>query len=308
MSVRLGISRAAVWKHVKALERRGYEIESVSGLGYRLSAIPDILDSNTIGLGLKTQRFGRNLETYETIDSTNSRAKILALDGAQEGTIVIADAQSAGRGRMDRVWISPSNKGLWMSIILKPPISPERAPELTVLAAIATVRALEDYTGLNTAIKWPNDIVINGRKLCGMLAEIQAEPEIIRSVVMGIGINVNIQRNDFPPELQDIATSVLIESDKIFSRRELLFILLENLESIYYEYLKSDGLAPFIEYYKSRSATLGRNVNVIERESSFEGYALDIDKSGALMVRKNDGSIKKILSADVSVRGEKGYV
>jgi BirA family biotin operon repressor/biotin-[acetyl-CoA-carboxylase] ligase len=308
MSGKLGISRAAVWKHIKALERQGYEIESISGSGYRLSDIPDILDYNTIGFSLKTQRFGHCIEIYETIDSTNSRAKRLALDGAQEGTIVIADTQSAGRGRMDRKWISPAKKGLWMSIILRPPISPERAPELTVLAALATVRALEDYAELKADIKWPNDIVVNGRKICGILAEIQAEPDCVHSVVMGIGINVNMQRDDFPAQLQDFATSALIEKGKALSRRGLLLILLENLESVYYEYLKSDGLEPFLGYYKSRSATLCRNVNVIERESSFEGYAIDIDKDGALMVRKSDGSIRKVLSADVSVRGEKGYV
>lgn len=308
MSGRLGISRAAVWKHIKALESECYEIESVSGLGYKLSAIPDILDSKTIFYGLKTQIFGHRLEIYETIDSTNSRAKILALGGAQEGTIVIADTQTAGRGRMDRIWISPAKKGLWLSIILKPPISPERAPELTVLAAIAAAKAFEDFAGLNATIKWPNDIVINGKKLCGILAEIQAEPDVVRSVVMGIGINVNMQKDDFPAELQDSATSILIEQGKVMSRRELLLVLLQNLESVYYEYLKNDGLDNLLEYYKSRSATLGKKVEVIERKSSFEGYALDIDKDGALLVRTGDGSLRKILSADVSVRGEKGYV
>lgn len=308
MSNRLGISRAAVWKHIKSLEKEGYEIQSISGTGYRLSGIPDKLDSKTIVYSLKTQKFGHNAEIYDSIDSTNSRAKILALNGAQEGTIVIAEAQTAGRGRMERVWVSPAKKGLWLSIILKPPISPERAPELTVLAAIATAKALEDFARLRAAIKWPNDIVINSRKLCGILAEIQAEPDCVHSVVMGIGINVNMQRDDFPVHLQDFATSALIETGKVLSRRELLLVLLENLESVYYEYIKSNGLEPFLGFYKSRSATLSRNVNVIERGSSFEGYALDIDKDGALLVRKSDGSIRKVLSADVSVRGEFGYV
>ena len=308
MSGKLGISRAAVWKHIKILESEGYEIDSISGLGYKLNSIPDILDSKTIRHGLKTQSFGHSLEIYETIDSTNSRAKKLALDGAPEGTIVVADTQSAGRGRMDRTWISPAKKGLWLSIILTPPIKPQRAPELTVLAAIATVRALEDFIGLSASIKWPNDIVINGKKLCGILAEIQAEPDVINSVVMGIGINVNMQREDFPDELKDLATSLFIEKDKVFSRRELLSVLLENLEKIYYEYLKSDDLGPFLDFYKSCSVTLGRNVKVAERASSFECFAFDIHKDGALLVRLNDGSTRKILSADVSVRGESGYV
>jgi len=308
MSGRLGISRAAVWKHIKTLEGEGYEIESTSGTGYRLSVIPDILDLKTILYDLKTKRFGHCLEIFKTIDSTNSRAKRLALDAAPEGTIVIADTQSSGRGRMDRIWVSPAKKGLWLSIILKPSIKPERAPELTVLAAIATVKALENFAGLSASIKWPNDIVIDGRKLCGILAEIQAEPDVIRSVVMGIGINVNMNREDFPAELQDLATSPPIEEGKVASRRQLLLIFLENIEAIYDEYLKSDGLDFFLEYYKSRSATLGKNVKVIERTSSFEGYALDIDKDGALLVRLGDGSIRKVLSADVSVRGESGYV
>jgi len=308
MSSELGISRAAVWKHIKILEGEGYEIESTSGIGYRMVVIPDVLDSKTILYGLKTLRFGHQLEIYGTIDSTNSRAKRLALDEASEGTVVIADTQSAGRGRLDRIWVSPAKKGLWLSVILRPSIKPERAPELTVLAAIATVRALENFAGLNASIKWPNDVVINGKKLCGILAESQAEPDVIRSIVMGIGINVNMQRDDFPDELKDLATSLFIEKDKVFSRRELLLILLENFEAIYDEYLKNNDLSPFLEFYKSRSVTLGRNVKVIARTSSFEGFALDIDKDGALLVRECDGSIRKILSADVSVRGESGYV
>lgn len=308
ISDKLGISRAAVWKHIKILEGEGYEIEGISGSGYRLTTIPDVLDSKAISYGLKTQIIGRCLEIHQTIDSTNTRAKLLALNEAQEGTVVMADTQTAGRGRMDRLWVSPAKKGLWFSIILKPTIPPERAPELTTMAAIAIARTLEEYAGLHTLIKWPNDIVINSRKVCGILAEIQAEPGVIHSVVIGIGINVNMQTADFPVELQDLATSLRIEKGTSFSRRTLFNALLYNMESVYFEYLKSDGLGPFIGFLKSRSATLGRKVKVIERKATFEGDAFDIDKDGSLLVKTNGGMIRKILSADVSIRGESGYV
>ena len=308
MSNILGISRAAVWKHMKVLEREGYEIESIPGTGYRLSVIPDIMDSKIISYGLKTKRFGNCIEIYQTIDSTNSRAKKLALEGAQEGTVVIAETQIAGRGRMDRKWVSPAKKGLWCSIILKPHIAPEKAPQLTVLAAIAIVKALEEFVGLKADIKWPNDILINGKKLCGILAEIQAEPDKIHSVVLGIGINVNMQKDDFPDELKGSATSILIEKGIAISRNNLLLILLENLEVIYDEYIKSNSLFPFLAFYKSHSISIGENVTVIERNSTFEGYAQNIDEDGALLVKTADGNIKKIFSADVSLRRGNTYV
>jgi len=308
MSNTLGISRAAVWKHMKVLEREGYEIESIPGTGYRLSAIPDILDSKTIFYGLKTKRFGNCHEIYQTIDSTNTRAKKLALEGAEEGTVVIADTQIAGRGRMDRIWVSPAKKGLWLSIILRPFIAPEKAPHLTVLAAIAIVKALEEIVGLKADIKWPNDILINGKKLCGILAEIQADPDKIHSVVMGIGINVNMQNDDFPDELKDSATSILIEKGIAISRKNLLLILLENLEVVYDEYLKNNSLSPFLAFYKSHSISIGKNVTVIERNSTFEGYAQNIDEDGALLVKTADGNIRKIFSADVSLRRGNTYV
>lgn len=304
----LGITRSAVWKHIKSLQQDGFEIESRPGLGYRLLALPEELDLISLNEIMKTQIMGKSIELHQVIDSTNNRARELALEGADEGTLIIAKTQLEGRGRLSRSWISPRGKGIWMSLILKPDLSPDQAPHITAIAAVAIRKALNRATGLDIGIKWPNDIIIDGKKVCGILTEMHADIDRIYYVVVGIGINVNMTQEDLPVELSSTATSLRIALGRNLDRRQLIALIMEEIEEIYYTYLENRDFKQILDLCRQYSVTLNRPVKVIGRDTSFEGFAVDFDEDGSLLVKKEDGNIIKVMSGDVSVRGEGGYV
>ena len=237
ISSSLGITRSAVWKHIKSLQQDGFEIESRSGLGYRLIALPEELDQVTLVETMNTRIIGKNIEIHQVIDSTNNRARELALEGADEGTLVIAEAQAKGRGRMGRRWISPRGKGIWMSLILRPDLPPDQAPRITAIIAVAVRNALNKATGLETGIKWPNDIIIDGKKVCGILTEMHADIDRIYYVVVGIGINANMTQKDFPTEISSTAASLRIALNSSVDRRQIIVLVMDEVEDIYFKYL-----------------------------------------------------------------------
>ena len=304
----LGITRSAVWKHIRSLQRDGFEIESRPGLGYRLISFPEELDQVTLTEIMETQIIGKRIEVHQAIDSTNNRARELALEGVEEGTLIIAETQLEGRGRLGRNWISPKGKGIWMSLILRPNLPPDQAPRITAIAAVAIRKALNRATGLDIGIKWPNDIIIDGKKVCGILTEMHADIDRIHYVVVGMGINVNMTQKDFPTDISSTATSLRIALNRSLDRRQLIALIMEEIEEVYLKYLENRDFEQILHQCRQYSVTLNRSVKVIGRDSTIEGIAIDFDEDGALLVKTHDGNIIKVMSGDVSVRGEQGYV
>lgn len=298
---RLGVSRTAVWKHVQSLRSMGYDIEALTNAGYRLRGVPDRLYPEEITWGLKTSFMGRHVHYCERTDSTNRLARELAARGAPEGTLVVAEEQTGGRGRLGRGWFSPYGKGIWCSLILRPTLSPLDAPPLTMLAAVAVAEALQQAAGLLAGIKWPNDLLAGGRKLCGILTELDAEVERVNHLIVGIGLNVNIAPGEFPPELTNTATSVLAVTGRRASRVKLLQEMLAALEYWYLRWQK-EGFSPVLSRWKEHSITLGRPVLVTSHRESYEGWAEDVDESGSLILRLPGGERLKIFSGEVSLR------
>lgn len=298
---RLGVTRTAVWKHIQALRSMGYEIEAVTNAGYRLLGVPDRLYPAEITWGLKTSFLGRHIYFHERLDSTSRLARELAAQGVPEGTLVVAEEQTGGRGRLGRGWFSPYGKGIWCSVILYPSLSPLDAPPLTMLAAVAVAEALHQATGLKAGIKWPNDLLLANKKICGILTELFAEMEKVNHLIIGIGVNVNIAPEEFPPELRETATSVLAETKRRVSRVNLLQELLAKLEYWYLKWQK-EGFAPVLARWKEYSVTLGRPVKVISHRESYEGWAEDVSDDGSLILRLPNGQRQKIISGEVSLR------
>lgn len=302
ISRRLDVSRTAVWKHIRALKEEGYDIEAHPRRGYRLRQAPDRLLPEEVGPWLATARLGRYIHYLTTTDSTNNAAKKLAAAGCPEGQIVVAEEQAGGRGRLARGWFSPFAKGVWFSIVLRPPFKPQDAPKCTLLAAVAVNRALRKVTGVDCGIKWPNDILFAGRKLVGILTEMSAEMDAINHIVIGIGINVNIDEADFPPELKGLAGSLSMAAGRPFARAEILAAVLSELERLYDRTVES-GFAELLAEWRQASVTLGRTVDVIGGGQRLTGVAEDIDGDGALLVRTATG-LEKVLAGDVSIRAQ----
>ena len=256
----LSITRAAVWKGIKKLREEGYEIEAVTNRGYRLTNPETMYNKRELEQGLKTKTMGQTIYFYEETDTTNNRARELALEGAPEGTLVVAEKQTAGRGRRGKVWESPLGTGIWMSLVLRPQIMPAEASVLTLLCGLATAEAIEAETGLSAGIKWPNDILINGKKAVGILTEMDCEMSEVHFVIPGIGINVNTA--SFPPEIAEIATSLYLECGKTVSRRRLVHRVLERLEEHYETFLWTGSFAAMLEDYRKHCITLGKEVHV----------------------------------------------
>ena len=256
-----------------------------------------------IEAALKTKKMGHPLYFYPETDTTNDRIRELALEGAPEGTLAVAELQTAARGRRGRAWQAPAESGIWMSLLLRPNIPPTQASVLTLLAGIALTEAIELLTGLEPVIKWPNDILFNGRKLVGILTEMDCDMEQIHSVTVGMGINVNTKA--FPEELQDIATSLYLESGREYDRAELVGKAMEKFEALYEEFLEQGGtFAPFKERYREKCLNIGKEVRVIGRET-YLATALDITHDGELIVkRKDNGAEEVVFSGEVSIRGE----
>ncbi len=298
MSRRLGISRAAVWKHIKKLKEEGYSILSVTNKGYRLRGGPDNISPERVSAMLDTGYIGRRIVHLNSVDSTNEEAK--RRFDMPEGSLFIAETQQSGKGRLGRAWRSPRNGGIWMSLLLKPDISFSELPQITLAAGIAVCRAI----GSGARIKWPNDIVIGSRKVCGILTEMAAEPDRINYVVCGIGINANIEQ--FPEELSQKATSIYNETGAKQDRDALTARVMNEFERVY-EVFKSEGFGALSDEYSSECVTLGRRVQVIYRNKSVTGNAVMVDENGALIVETEDGRIA-VTSGEVSVRGIYGYI
>ena len=302
---RFGVSRTAVWKAINQLKEAGYEIEAQQNKGYRLMAAPDLMTEAEIKSLMHTEWVAKEVLYFDTIDSTNIKAQELAEKGYPSGTLVVADKQESGKGRRGRSWVSPSGTGIFMTLMIKPDINPNNASMLTLVAALAVAKAITSVTGEEALIKWPNDIVVNGKKVCGILTEMNAQFDYINHIVIGIGINVH--NESFPEELQDHAGSLLLECGKRVHRADLIEAFLEEFERLYAIYLKTEDLSALQEEYDQLLVNRGRQVRVLDPKEPFEGKAMGITKKGELIVDTWE-SRKLVSSGEVSVRGIYGYV
>ncbi|HZI13087.1 MAG TPA: biotin--[acetyl-CoA-carboxylase] ligase [Myxococcus sp.] len=297
LSGKLGLSRTAVWKRVEGLRTKGYRIDAVPARGYRLVGVPDRLTSLELAPLLSTRELGRTIHHHESLGSTNEVAFRLAQDGAEHGEVVVAEQQTAGKGRRGRVWVSPPGLNLYFSAILRPELPPQRAPELTLVAAVALAEALREF-GTEAAIKWPNDVQLEGRKVAGILTELSAEPERVHFVVVGVGVNLNARAEHFPEELREVATSLALAKGEPISRAHFTSTLWTRLEEWLDLYLET-GFDAVRTRWKALSSTLGQDVLVRTDRQELRGRAEDIDPSGALLVRTEGGSVERILAGDV---------
>ncbi|GAA0686394.1 biotin--[acetyl-CoA-carboxylase] ligase [Clostridium cadaveris] len=297
----LGVSRTSIWKYISSLKKEGYEFDSSTKLGYRLTKCPDILTFNEVEKFLSTSFIGRNYIHFNSIDSTNTKAKDLAKKGSPNGTVVICEEQSNGRGRLGRSWFSPKGKGLYFSIILRPNLSPLDISKLTLVGGAAVWKALSSLN-IGSAIKWPNDIFINNRKVSGILTEISGELNQINYAVMGIGINVNTLKSEIPEDLREIATSLLIETNEIIDRKVLLSEILNIFERLYIDFVNSGSLKESLQICRENSLVLNKTVTCISTRESFTAKAKDINDNGELIVELSDGSTKNILCGEISIR------
>lgn len=294
----LGVSRTAVWKQVRQLRELGYTIEAVTSRGYRLTGTPDTLIPTEIQAGLETRLIGREVVYYETTDSTNLRAHDLGEAGAAEGTVVIADRQTAGKGRLGRSWISPPGVNLYASVLLRPSILPYHAPQLSFLSAVAVARAVEEISGLAPSVKWPNDVLLRGRKIAGLLNEMSAETEGIHYVILGIGVNLNMRSEQFPADLRYPATSLALEKGEPVARAAFARALLRHLDSLYELYLEV-GFPPVLKAWEAFFDLIGRQVEVDYQSRCVQGRVEGLDDDGALLLRLADGRAEKVLAGDV---------
>lgn len=303
LSDKLGLSRTAVWKHVEALRKMGYRIDAQSAKGYRLIEVPDRLTALEVGPLLATREFGRTLHHYESLDSTNAKAFELAHEGGFHGEVIVAEHQTQGRGRRGRTWVSPPGKSLALSVILRPELPPSRAPECTLVAAVALAETLRD-SGAAASIKWPNDVQLEGRKVAGILTELSADVERVHFIVLGIGVNLNTSPADFPPELAEVATSVSIARQSHVHRALFTAALLSKLEH-WFDVWTEQGFEPIRAAWKGLASTLGQEILVRADQRELRGVAEDIDAVGALLLRVGD-RVERVLSGDVEqVRARK---
>ncbi len=295
MSERLKISRQALWKHIQELKDKGYDIVAVPHLGYRLISSPDRLFGFEVACGLQAKFLGKKIHYFEEIDSTMNAAMQLGAQGAPEGTLVLAEFQRKGRGRLSREWFSPKYKGIYLSLILRPKILPAQASILTLLAAVSICEAIKELTAADVRIKWPNDILLHHKKIGGILTELNAEMDRIKFVVIGIGLNVNTDKKSLP----EGATSLKEQTKAAISRVSLLQGILLKTEDNYLTFQKK-GAHPIIEKWRQHSVTLGRRVKVHCQRQCVEGEAVEVDTDGGLLVRKDSGTIEKVMAGDVT--------
>ena len=308
----LGVSRTAVWKYVNQLKEEGYEFDAVSNKGYRIVKYPDIITREEIESMLPEGLAVTNVVYYHETDSTNTRAKQAAEDGEKSGTLFITECQTGGRGRRGRTWESPAGSGIWMSLLLRPGIKPFDASMLTIVAAMGMKDAIEEIIGVGTGqggihckIKWPNDIVLGDRKICGMLTEMSAETDWINYVVIGIGVNVNT--TEFDDSIKDMASSILLQTGRSVKRSDIVVAFARHFSKYYDEFLKKCNLSGLADDYNKALINVGRDVKIVERDGSFVAKAVGIDETGSLIVEK-DGDTIRIVAGEVSVRGLYGYV
>ena len=302
---KFGVSRTAVWKAIKQLKEAGYEIEAVPNKGYHIVSAPDLMNKVELESIRNTTWAGQEIYYYDVTDSTNIRAKELAEEGHPSGTLVVADRQEAGRGRRGRSWDSPSGTGIFMTLLLKPEMNPNHASMLTLVAAMAVARAISKCAGTEALIKWPNDIVIGGKKICGILTEMSAQFDFINHIVIGIGINVHNEH--FPEEIAETAGSIFLQTGKRIRRAELIEQILEQFEHYYAIFMETEDLSGLVKEYNSILVNMNKSVRVLDPKEPFEGKAMGITKKGELIVDTWE-SRKMVSSGEVSVRGLYGYV
>lgn len=298
ISRRLDISRTAVWKQINRLRSKGYEFEAVPKLGYRLVKMPTQLDELSLLAKLKTSKLGHQLRIIARTESTQNDAAVWALEGAEDGAVIIAEEQTGGRGRQGKSFHSPAGKGIWMSLILRPQIPLQFTPQLTLLSAVALCRAMKRMSEVDLGIKWPNDILYEDKKVCGILTESSAEDERLVHVIAGVGISVNLEEHDYPEELRSKVTSLKIASGKEIDRASLVAECLFELEQLYKLYVEQ-GFAPIRTLWEAQSVTIGRSLSVTTPNGIVSGVAQGLDDSGALIVLGEDGCYRKIFSGDV---------
>jgi BirA family biotin operon repressor/biotin-[acetyl-CoA-carboxylase] ligase len=298
---KLGVSRAAVWAHVEDLRAIGYDIEAGPHLGYRLLSAPDVLHADDLYSRLgRTRVIGREIQVFEETTSTNDVMARLARGGVKEGVVIFAESQSKGRGRLGRRWISPARKGLWFSVLLRPDIAPQGATQLTIAAATALARAITLQTGIVPEIKWPNDLLIRGKKIAGILTEMSAELDHLKEVILGIGIDVNLEGNDLPAALRKTATSIRIESGQMVDRAGLAVAILRELDRDY-ERIKRGEFDVIAEQWQECCSTIGSQVSIRVGDRVVRGRAESLDADGALLLRGQHGHLERIIGGDVTM-------
>lgn len=303
---RFGVSRTAVWKAINQLKEAGYEIEAQQNKGYKLMAAPDLMTEAEIKSLIHTDWVAKEVLYFDTIDSTNTKAQELAEKGYPSGTLVVADKQESGKGRRGRSWVSPSGTGIFMTLMIKPDINPNNASMLTLVAALAVAKAITSVTGEEALIKWPNDIVVNGKKVCGILTEMNAQFDYINHIVVGIGINVH--NESFPEEISQMASSLMIEAGgKRFHRAQIIAETMSYFEQYYDTFLKTQDLSALVREYDELLVNRNKSVRVLDPKEPFDGKAMGITPKGELIVDTWE-SRKLVSSGEVSVRGIYGYV
>ncbi len=301
LSSSLGISRAAVWKHIRRLREEGYQIEARRAKGYRLKGGPRGLNPVEIIAALPEGTIWKEVHFLERVGSTNDIALQMARGGAPEGEVVIADAQTKGRGRMGRRWHSPKGVNLYLSFILRPPLPPSHVPLITLMAALALAEATEEVAGLRAEIKWPNDLLLGGKKVAGILTEADAQMDLVNFVVVGVGINVNMRREEMPGELRSVSTSLLLERGEEVDRLTLLLAFLKGFDKWYKTFLRG-GREEVLRGWEERSAVKGRKVEVVFLDEEIRGVAQGLNGDGALLVKTEEGEVRRVVAGDLKVK------
>lgn len=306
LSQKLGISRAAIWARIEDLRALGYEIQATPHQGYRLQATPDLLHADDLVSRLgRPGTIGRDIRVFHETSSTNDMVDRLARDGAPEGAVVFAETQTRGRGRLGRKWVSPAGKGIWFSVLLRPPIRPQQATQLTVAAATALRRAIQAQTSLDPEIKWPNDILLSEKKVAGILTEMNAELDRINHLVLGIGVDVNCNASDFPAEFRKSATSLKIELGHPVPRAELAVRVLRELDADYARLIRG-AFADVADEWAAHCSTLGKQVLIRTGERQVRGRAESLSEEGSLLVRTEHGHLERIVGGDVILENASG--
>lgn len=301
-----GISRTAVWKIINQLKEEGYEIEAVQNKGYHLAGTPDVLSLSELQSRIKTKMAGSHLLYFDVTGSTNIEAKKQAENGAPEGLLVVADKQEAGRGRRGRSWESPAGANIFMTILLRPDFAPKKASMITLVMAVSVAQAIADVTELSVGIKWPNDIVVNKKKVVGILTELTMETDFIQYLVCGVGINVN--QTEFPENIKATATSLYLEGGRKVNRAGLIERTMEHFEENYEVFCKTGNMSGLIEPYNKLLVNKEAQVRVLDPKGEYDGLSHGINEVGELIVERPDGSVENVYAGEVSVRGIYGYV
>ena len=302
---KLGVSRTAVWKVIRQLQEKGYQVDAARSRGYRIIDGPDVMTAEEVESLLDTEWAGKPVVYYPETDSTNIRIRHLGDEGAPHGTLAGADRQTVGRGRRGRTWESPGGSCIYMSILLRPDLAPEKAPMLTLVMACGVAEGIMDCADVKVQIKWPNDIIVSGKKLAGILTEMSTQVDYINHVTVGVGINVNVQ--NFPEEIQT-ATSLLSETGTQTKRAPVIAAVMKHFEENYKIFMQTEDMSGLMEKYSSLLVNQGREVLILEKDAEYKAYAEGINQKGELVVRREDGTVENICAGEVSVRGVYGYV